>query len=481
LGLILVGCLLVLLVLAPPAAAPSAAGEALKQRGAKRLPPHLQARRPNVLVIVTDDQPPGMVRSDVMPLVDRWFVRRGRSYPGFVVADPLCCPSRASIMTGRYDHNNRVLGNGRFALRLDQRTTIQCYLQHAGYLTGMFGKFFNGWPLARRPSCFDGFAITGGSRHHLGVPFNIDGRMTDVRGWADDKSTSRAVGFLRRSERHDRRPWYLYLATTAPHSPFVPKARYAESPIPRWRPDPAVRERDLSDKPPEYRDHLVVRVDARRIRDAQLRLLMGVDQEVGRLIGSLSARGEVRRTLMVFVSDNGFLLGQHGLAGKRFPYTDSVRVPMFLSWQGHIPPGSVDDRQAENVDLVPTILGATGVRPRLRHPLDGRNLLDGRWQRRYQLLEHWQLPRRSWQPTWFSLRTPGFQYVEYHAHLPPGHHRHDVGPVTFREYYDLVRDPYELHNLLGNSTGRDDPPVRRLRRLHRRLERARLCEGRRCP
>jgi arylsulfatase A-like enzyme len=157
------------------------------------------------------------------------------------------------------------------------------------------------------------------------------------------------------------------------------------------------------------------------------------------------------------------------VTGKRLPYTEATNVPFFVRWPARVAPGSADTRFAVNVDVAPTILAATGVRPRLRYPFDGRDLLDPSWVRGAVLHEHWRLPAHVWQPTYASLRTRKWQFIEYHdAH----------GNVEFREYYDLRRDPLQHENLLADDVPGNDPDVPA---LHRRLESLRGCAGAACP
>jgi arylsulfatase A-like enzyme len=427
--------------------------------------------RPNVLVIVTDDQSRGTVTPAVMPFTYRTFVERGRSYPNFTVSDPLCCPSRAAIMTGRYGHSNGVKGNGRYVRPLDHASTVQRYLHRAGYRTGQVGRFFNGWPADRPPPYFDFWATAvtdpaqGGARH-VGVRFNTRGRGVEpILGWADDYIARQAAAFIARGD--DARPWFLYVAPTTPHAPYAPRPAYATAPLPAL-PDPPV-EADLTDKHPSIARHQTRPGHARRTRRAELRLLMGTDDLVQEVMTAVRRERELAQTLVVYVSDNGYMHGEHGLLGKRLPYTAAVSVPFHVHWRGHVAPGSTDDRLVSNVDIAPTILAAAGFRRGLRYPLDGRDVLDTAWQRGSALLEHWRLPRTNWHQRFYSLRTADWQYIEYRD-------RHDA--VGFREYYDLDRDPYELDNVLADDERANDPAVAT---LHRRLERARRCAGRTCP
>jgi arylsulfatase A-like enzyme len=425
------------------------------------------AQRPNVLVIVTDDQTSGTLNPDVMPFTYTWLVAGGRSYPNFTIADPLCCPSRASIMSGRYDHNNGVLSNiAGQATNLDQRSTIQCYLQPAGYLTGIFGKFFNGIAVSRNPLCFDDWATTSGQAHQ-GLPINVDGTVVTPTGYTDDFTVKRARRFIQRAEQVDGRPWYLYLASTYPHSPYVPRPEHADDqlPLPIQAQGAAVGEADLTDKP-DFVSQNVGEIGANQTVENELRMLETVDEQLRAVHQQLAAVHELRRTLVIYVSDNGYLFGEHDLWGKKVPYTESIEVPFAVRFPGHVTEASTDRRFTQNIDIAPTVLAATGTRPRYLYPIDGRNLLSTAWRRPFAFNESFHpAGDRGWQPAWRSLRTASYQYIEWRAE----------GRIIAREYYDLRSDPWQLVNLLRDGIPGNTPP---LPPLHASIVAEASCAGR---
>lgn len=434
---------------------------------------HATPGAPNVLVIVTDDQTAGTVTPGVMPRTYRWFVRQGRSYPIFFAADPLCCPSRASIMTGRFDHNNGVKDNSSDprAFHLDMRSTVQCHLHRHGYNTALYGKFFNGWSYTTTPPCLDDYTVTRGGRHY-NLPFLSNGKMVHPGGWLDAYITRRAVDHIRKCVTHAG-PWYAYVSLTAPHSPYQPRPRYAAVPVPSPAMSASVDQPDMSSLAPAVRRHASQRRYELHKWNAEERMLMSVDHEVGALFSTLERTGQLQNTIVFFVSDNGYLFGEHHLDGKRLPYTEAMQVPFYIHAPARVTAGSVDDRLTENVDITPTILAATGVpRSHLRYPLDGHDLLRSSWRRPYALGESWQeRPQENWQPRWRSIRTAAYQYVEYTAVANPRR-------IVWREYYDLRSDPAELHNLLGDGNPANDPDVGS---LHAALTGAWRCDGRACP
>ena len=426
-------------------------------------PASAAAERPNVLIIVTDDQ-----RVDTfgpMPQTRRWFGRGGTRFPNTFATTPLCCPSRASIMSGRYAHNHNVETN-RSAERFDERGSLQRYLHEDGYRTAIVGKFLNGW--TRDPSYFDSWAVFVDPIRYYGARVNIDGTGQRVKMYSTDYVARRSASVLRSFETNDEQPWYLYVAPFAPHDPYQPKRAYRDAKVGGWAGNPAVREGNRSDKPPWVtgRRRQTSFSEGREIRQDQLRTLVSVDDLVRTLARTLDALGEERDTLAVFVSDNGKHWGEHGLGGKQDPYTHSVRIPMYLRWPGHIAAGVDDARLALNVDVAATVLDAAGSTPDAEHPLDGRSLLET-WDREHVYSEN-KFGGQGF-PSWSTVRTHTEQYIEWYDE--------DLETISFREYYDLVTDPWQLVNLLGDTDPANDPPPDRLADLQLQIARDRRCEG----
>ena len=444
-----------------------AAGALIDMSAAPKQP--MVAPPPNVLIIITDDQSLGMMR--VMPKTVRYFGRGGERFTHFFDTTPVCCPSRASVFTGRYAHNHHVLtlqdGN-----RLAQGTTIQRYLEEAGYQTAMAGKYLNLWDIARPPPYFTKWALFDGGYYNK--RFNVNGRVRRIKTYSTAFIANQSLRFLSDFRNNGARPWFLYVAPYAPHSSFQVAPKYKGAPVPLWHKSPAVREKNLSDKPPYIRR---LHESARRagiIRRERLRTLMSVDDLVGRIFSTLHKLGEDRNTLAFFLSDNGWLNREHGFIGKRPPYLGSVEVPFYIRWPGHVPAGASDSRLAGNIDIMPTILQATGLRA--RDVVDGRSLLEASPWRSRLLLEQWKergrvvtAERGAKVPDWASTVTRAYQYIEYYGR---------GGKTTFREYYDLRTDPWQLHNLLGDRTRVNDPNVAA---LSRQLHRDKSCAGASCP
>lgn len=411
--------------------------------------------RPNVLIILTDDQPSYNATWKVMPETRRLFRKGGTFYPNAVATTPRCCPSRASILTGRYAHNHRVRHNGQ-SEKLKTRTTIPNQLQRTNYLTATAGKFLQSWG-ERRPPGFDRWATFVGSRRYFGIEANIDGRIRRVRRYSTGFVRHRAVRFLKWFDRRDGRPWFMYLAPNAPHLNAFPHPKYRQAPVPGWRDTPATNERSLRDKPPYVRRNgrRSNRGNISSSRKAQLRTLMSVDDMVSAVFRKINHLNE-RNTLAIYLSDNGYLWYDHRLKGKLYPYDRSVQIPLAARWPGQIRRGETSHRIVANIDIAPTLYAVARVRPTYR--LDGWSLL-GPHIRKYILLENW---RDQGVPTWKSIWTPRRQYIEF---------KHQQ-----REYY-AASDPWQLVNRFSRL---GKVPARAVR-FAKRLRMERSCIGGQCP
>ena len=420
---------------------------------------------PNVLVILTDDQRRNGL-DEVMPATTRIFRRSGIDFSSAFATTPLCCPSRASIHSGRYAHNHGEKTN-KTAKRptYDARGTVQHLLQQNGYRTAIFGKYSLVRSRTEAPPFFDEWAYYRLSQKGFyDVTWNVNGSEMFI-----PRYTTRVIGemgsdFIGRQEATDDQPWLMFLATTAPHAPFTSEPRYQHARVSSWEGNPAVHEEDLSDKPPHLQDPTYGYVRGATIRKRQLRTLMSVDDMVQTVFGALRAAGETENTLAFYISDNGHLWGEHGLFGKRHPYLPSVQIPLLLKWPARLDGQRKDNRLVANIDIAPTILEAAGVEPDPGYPHDGRSLLAPTSRSRL-LLEYWTEGDLAI-PSWAATITEGYQYVE---------HYDESGTPTFREYYDLIVDPWQLENSY------ETVDVSARVSLEEQLARDRSCVGETCP
>jgi arylsulfatase A-like enzyme len=436
------------------------------------LPPERAARaqtddRPNILIILTDDQrTPGTL--GVMPEVIGRFVNNGREFTQAFANTPLCCPSRANLMTGQYAHNNGVRHNGD-ATKLPQDRTLQKYLHDNGYWTGIMGKYLNRWDIDTAPPHFDRFAIFTPDPGYYDVTYNSNGDKITPNAYSTDYLSTRVGTFLDGAENRDSQPWFLMVTPYAPHYPQVAEPAYSSTGVPAFFANPAVNETDRSDKPQYVQDRFVPLGTLKTTRANQLRTLMSVDDLVTNAFAQMNARGEAGRTIVFYLSDNGFMWREHGITGKSQPYSNSIKVPFYM-WgpTRGITRHSRETRMVTIADIMPTVLELAGITPNPNIPIDGRSLL-GSFTRTRILSEYWQegsTPGPVGTPTWASIRTPTYQYVEYYAA--------DGTTIIDREYYNLVDDPWQNLNLLGDSSTANDPDTSA---AETQLDQDRACVG----
>lgn len=388
--------------------------------------------RPNILLIVTDDQP--KETEWAMPQTVAWLGGNGVTFSQGHCTTPLCSPSRASIMTGRYAHNHAVITNAS-AASLDQETTLQAQLQAAGYRTGTFGKYLNAWSLSVPPPHFETFAVSNGGYNNL--TWNIDGTVGNIHKYSTDVVRNQTLSFIADSAA-DTRPWFAFVAPYNCHGPYTPSPAYATTPVPPWDGRPSVPEDDRSDKPTAIRSATATAAEGAAVRESQLRCLLAADDLVAAIKDRLASTGQLDNTLVFFISDNGYTWADHAWIGKSVPYAPAHEVPMYMSWPaGGYGSSSVDERIVANIDIAPTVCAAAGITA--NGPMNGQSLFSSS-SRTDLLLEFWVgIESRSWA----SLVSLDEQYTEYYR---------NTGSVMFREYYDLVGDPYQLTNLLYRAS-----------------------------
>lgn len=420
-------------------------------RDASSATPSTTTSRLNVVVIVSDDERLDANRG--MRNVRHLLAREGVRFDRYYTTTSECCPSRASILTGQYPHHTGVVANfGPHAYpSFDDRSTLATWLHDAGYATAMVGKYLNGYTLDgdhRIPPGWDRWVAMESvpEERYYRYALNENGRRVDYGRWPSDYSTSvltrKALGFIRSA----RRPFFLYFAPVAPHLPAIPapQDRGSIGDLPPLR-SPAFDEADIADKPWRTRFERTftprgAAYDLEEVRRRQLETLRSLDRSVGKIVGELRRRSLLDRTVIVYVSDNGFLWGEHRLGGKIWPYEESIHLPLVIRTPWREGDGTVDHHMALNVDLAPTIAALAGVRPGI--PQDGRSLApflraeDPPW--RVDGLVEYRGPgqlRRGGPPPFRALRTRRFLYVMY-----------DNG---WRELYDMRRDPWQLENVAG--------------------------------
>ncbi|MDP9243084.1 MAG: sulfatase [Actinomycetota bacterium] len=410
------------------------------------------------MLILTDDQ-----RWDslwAMKQTQALIVRPGVNFKNGFVTDPLCCPSRASILTGKYPHGTGIYQNlpphGGFA-DFNDTSTVATWLQAAGYRTDLVGKYLNGYAKSRyvppgwsRWTAFDGPDYV--SAGYYNYDLNVDGHIHRIGHKPGDYSTdvlaSHAADFIRSTVPY--RPIFLYFAPFAPHDPALAPHRYAGrfSHLRPYRP-PNFNEGNVRDKPAYVRTlHRLGDKDIREIdkfRERQYRSLLAVDDAVGKIVDALRATGRLSTTMIVFTSDNGLSYGEHRWVDrKQVPYEESIRVPFAVRYDP-LTAGAPDRSQlALNIDLAPTFAALANTTAPGAEGLSLLPLLDGSmlggpsdWRRSFLIENSHARPKQGpgmKVPAYCAARSSRYLYVEY--------------GTGARELYDLANDPYELQNLV---------------------------------
>lgn len=454
--------------------------------------------RPNIVLVITDDQ-----RYDEMqflPRTERLLGEAGLTATEAITPHPLCCPARAEMLTGQLAQNNGVQTN--FAPqggydRLDTRHTLATWLQDAGYNTAFLGKHLNGY--SQTDGRDPGWNIFNASSHGFSdyVDFHQydNGRRVRVPGYYTDYVSQRTVDYAHELSRADA-PFFLWVSHFAPHAarktpdclagetctlrpPLLSPAQNLQRAV-RGRTTtddqarefaegiaakPSYNERDVSDK-----QHLVrskPRVPADQVTDFALgraAALDGVDRSVDRLVAQLAEDGELDNTYLVFVTDNGYQLGEHRFWGKVLPYEENLRTPLLVRGPG-VEAGTRTDRPMTLVDLAPTFLDIAGARADLT--LDGVSMLD-LWQgekgedphRGGLLIQAGAYKSETGKRGWLyrGVRTERYTYARFFD--------------GFAELYDRERDPYEVDSVA------EDPAYAALRaELDRRTRLLQDCAG----
>lgn len=415
------------------------------------------AGRPNILFVYTDDQ-----RYDALsvvqteqgdrarfpwlktPNMDRLAAEGVRFRNAFVV-NSLCAPSRAVNLTGRYSHLNGIASN--FRSFPATNVTHATLLRAAGYTTAYIGK----WHMdsqRERPG-FDHYASFVGHARYADADFIVNGTDAPTKGWVDDVSTDYAIGFMRR-QRGSPKPWSMVVGFKSPHGPFLPPARAKD----RFSGALAQAVPNLDAQAPYMgvtRRPRKAGADARTpgmnvsVNLDYFRCISAADDCLGRLLDALDETGFATNTVVIFTSDNGYYLGEHGLGDKRSAYEESMRVP-FLVRDPSLPVarrGKVADEMVLNLDLAQTLLDYAGVpAPRTMQGRSWRSLLSGKnegWRSSWFYEYFAENQKNSRVPDITAVRTVDAKLIVYPDH------------PEWSELFDLKADPYETKNLYGDA------------------------------
>ena len=424
-----------------------------------------RTRPPNILFVLVDDMRWDEVRAAGHPFaetpnMDR-LAREGARFLNAFATTPLCSPSRACFLTGRYAHTHGIVDNT--ARPSHDLPTFPRELQHAGYRTGFFGKWHMGNDDSPRPG-FTRWVAMPGQGEAIDPPLNVDGTRVRSQGYVTDVLTDYAEQFIKSSADQ---PFLVYLAHKAIHPNVVQRddgkvvplegqpggfvaaerhrGRYLGQKMPR---------RPSAFKPPLGKPALLRRIDdlpplgaETATKDDEIRgrleMLLAVDESLGRLLGTLEKAGALDNTVVVFTSDHGYFYGEHGLnEERRLAYEEAIRIPLLVRYPPRVTAGTTPREMVLSLDLAPTLLALAGLTPPAG--IEGRSLLD--------VLQHTGAPWRSsflveyYTDTVFprirnmgykAVRTDRYKYIEY---------RELSG---MNELYDLESDPFEERNLIA--------------------------------
>ncbi len=442
---------------------------------------------PDIVLVLADDLDLESTRH--LSRITEMVAAPGAVFDNAFVSLSLCCPSRATILTGLYAHNTGVLSNygpnGGYAAfkKSCEKRTIATALDAAGYATGMFGKYLNGYPQVsdRRyvPPGWDTWVVPAGGEpyNQYNYTLSVNGRLEkhgeEPADYLTDVLAGHVESFLRGSGKS---PSFASVSPYSPHAPSTLAPRHAGTVPTLSAPrSPNFDEADMSDKPSAMQSHVTMKERELASIDRQYRARVGsmypVEDLVARVIAVQTERGRLADTWIIFTSDNGFHLGSHRLGkGKETPYEEDLRVPLLVRGPG-VKPGTRVSALVLNTDLAPTIAAMAGIPPIAE--ADGRSWLGwltgwvpAPWRDAF-LIERERQPdqepegrrRKPPKPGYSGIRTATHKYVDY-----------DTGE---HELYDLLADPYELQNLAGS--GRPEEAV-----LAARLAKLRACKGQGC-
>lgn len=412
--------------------------------------------KPNIIIILTDDQPFHTIEH--MPAVQRELVQKGITFTNAYATTPLCCPSRASILTGQYVFRHGVQTNRQpngGATVFDDSSTIAVWLQKAGYQTALMGKYLNDYDALP-----EGYVPTGWDEWHafyrrdpdkdfyFSYSLNENGTIkqygSDTNDYSTDVLTNKAIDFI---QENSQQPFFLLLNVYSPHQPYLFANRHKdlfknyEGAFTPYRPKNYFEE-DITDKPawlnafePPKQDYV------EKVYQRMLRSLMSADDAVANIVQTLESENIRQNTIIIFMSDNGFALGDHRLVGKACPYESCLKIPLVVSYPDKIPASFSDANLILNLDIAPTLLELAGAST--TSIIDGQSFMPLFSQpstpfREGFLIEQYQddgedRSMTSRVPAYVGYRTTEWKYVEY---------------ITGeQELYNLIEDPYEMTNL----------------------------------
>lgn len=421
-----------------------------------------------------------------MPRTFRLLADQGTNFTDAVTVVPVCCPSRATLLTGQYPHNHHVLSNeAGYGALTERRSVLPVWLKRAGYKTGHFGKWLHGYEdihgAAPAPG-WDRWLTQLAPRRYNDYVLSDEGRQVHYGNRPGEHLSlvlNREAQKFVRNNVGDRKPLFVQLDHYAPHrgvgirgiracvgSAFPQVGDIGSSPVPGVPRTPAFNELDISDKP--YWDQDVPLLDGRQIKSLDRRYrcvaesLLGVDRGVAGLVNRFRAAGELRNTAFIFLSDNGYLFGEHRLkAGKTRPLEPAARVPLAVRLPQDQGRGRISTVPVATIDVVPTILDLAGAEPcsgGACRTMDGRTLLPltrgdtASFAGRSILIELAEPSppfRVNRSCAYRAVRAGGSILIEHHQ--VPDRETGICDEGLVREQYDMRTDPFQIENIAASQ------------------------------
>jgi arylsulfatase A-like enzyme len=393
---------------------------------------NLNGSRPNILVIITDDQRYDTIQ-DLMPRTQEKIFNEGVMFANAYVTTPLCSPSRSSILTGMYASRHGVRNN---ITPLQVMTFVE-RLQQSGYYTGLIGKYLNSVDESPKPG-YDYWVGMPSDGDYTNPTLNINGVSVKHQGYLTYLLRDYAIDFLKKAATRNQQPFFLFFNPKSPHLPLKPAPADTNlySDLEPYRP-PNYNEADISDKPAWLRNRPQLSAqdqkDLDSLRQRQLQMLWSLDQSIDAIVAELKNQGQLDQTAIFYISDNGYFWGEHRLTGKVYVYEPASRVAFGLRYPPLAAAGKIENRLVANIDIAPTIYQLAGIT--IPNEVDGRSLLplfqpQPNW-RSELLLEAWPL-----QEPYSAVHTERYVYIENEGDRP--------------ELYDLATDPNQLQNSVDN-------------------------------
>lgn len=426
-------------------------------------------QRPNILYIMADDHAAHALscygsRINQTPNLDR-IAKDGMRFTNCFVTNSLCGPSRAVLLTGKYSHVNGFLDNKPNTRFDGSQQTFPKLLQQAGYQTAVIGK----WHLGSDPTGFDYWNILPGQGvYHDPVLIEM-GVKKKHPGYVEDIITDITLDYLK-NKRDPAKPFCVLYHHKAPHRPWEPDAKHATLDEDKELPLPETFDDDYSHRTSAAQTQLMQidrdlnKSDVKQIPPAGLegealkkwkyerfihdyeRVIASLDDNVGRVLDYLDQAGLRDNTIVIYTSDNGFFLGDHGWFDKRFMYEESLRVPLLVRWPGHIKPGTVCEAMAQNTDFAETFLDYANLP--VPPDMQGRSLrpvLEGNvpadWRKSFYY-HYYEFPEPHHVEPHAGVRTDRYKLIHFTR-------------IDQWELFDLKKDPHELNSVYEDPAYRE--------------------------